>query len=68
MIGKRAAASLHRDLARLGLTRNGSHYNLASEALERPVASLASLTAEEAQVAYGYACAQLGMSSRVWAA
>lgn len=64
IIGSQAACALHRDLARLGYTRNGSHYQLATEALERPVFSLAILTAQDAQTVYGYACAQAGQGSQ----
>ena len=67
-IGNKAACTLHRDLARLGYTRNGSHLQIATEALERPVVSLATLSAQDAQTAYGYACAQIGQTSRIWAA
>ena len=67
-IGKRAACTLHKDLARLGYSYSSSHYQIAAEALERPVSSLAALTAQEAELTYGYACAQMGMSSRTWAA
>ena len=67
IIGSQAACALHRDLARMGYTRNGSHYQLAAEALERPVFSLAILTAQDAQTVYGYACAQTGQGSKVWA-
>ena len=66
-IGNKAACTLHRDLARLGYSYSSSHLQIATDSLERPIASLAALTAADAQTIYGYACAQMGMDSRVWA-
>jgi hypothetical protein len=67
-IGKRVACTLHKDLARMGYSHSSSHYQIAAEALERPVSSLAALSAEEAAAVFGYAQAQMGMSSTRWAA
>ena len=66
-IGNKAASTLHRDLARLGYSYSSSHLQIATDALERPIASLAALTAADAQTTYGYACAQTGQGSKVWA-
>lgn len=57
-VGKRPAYLVHKELGRLGY-RNG-HYDLASQALERPVGSLAALTAEELATVRSYADGQLG--------
>lgn len=59
-IGKAQGCELHRELGRLGY-RN--HYSVAGEALERPVASLATLTAQEAGVVRSYAYGQLGLTT-----
>ena len=53
-IGNRVAHQLHIDLARLG---HVNHDLVASEALERPVTSLAALTQLEAQAVWSLACA-----------
>lgn len=59
-IGKAQACELHRELGALGYRR---HYVLAGEALERAVASLAALTAEEAATVRSYAYGQLGRAA-----
>jgi len=61
-IGKKAARELHIEMGRLGY-RGVEHYSLAGEALEREVTSLATLTAEEAQIAWSYARAQVGLAA-----
>ncbi|WP_051363331.1 hypothetical protein [Deinococcus murrayi] len=61
-IGKARACELHRELGRLGY-RSHEHYLLATEALERPVASLATLTAQEAATLRSYAYGQLGRTT-----
>lgn len=58
-IGNRAARDLHLTLARLGYR---DHYTTASEVLERPVSSLAALTAEEAVTVRSYGYGQLGLA------
>ncbi|MPY67818.1 hypothetical protein F8S09_14190 [Deinococcus sp. SDU3-2] len=60
VIGKAAARELHRELGRLGF-RN--HYATAAEVLERPVPSLALLSAEDAHTVRSYARGQWGMSA-----
>ncbi|WP_156103421.1 hypothetical protein [Deinococcus sp. YIM 77859] len=55
-------AELHRELGRLGY-RSGTHYALAEQALERPVSSLAALSAEEAATVRSYAYGQLGLAT-----
>lgn len=57
-IGKQAARTLHVDLARLGFRK---HYETAADALGRPVASLADLTAAESATVRSYARGQWGM-------
>jgi hypothetical protein len=59
-IGKAAACELHRELGRLGFR---DHYTTAAEVLERPVPSLAALTAEEAHTVRSYARGQWSMSA-----
>jgi len=63
VIGKAVASRLHKDLFRLGYTRNGAHYQLATEVLGRPVASLAGLSAADAAQVWSYACAQMGRAT-----
>ena len=53
-IGKVIACQLHRDMARLGVTR---HYQTASEALGYLVSTLAALSRQEAQDVWSYTCA-----------
>ena len=64
-IGNPAAHALHIELGRLGYGRG---YGVAGEVLGREVNSLAALSAEDAHEVLSYACAQLGMSTRTWAA
>lgn len=59
-IGKPAACDLHKELGRL---RFRDHYTVASEALGRTVASLATLTASEAHTVRSYAYGQWGMTA-----
>lgn len=56
--GKRAAHQLHRLLGELGFK---DHYGLATEALGRPVSSLAHLSAPELVLVRSYAHGQFGM-------
>ena len=53
-IGKARASRLHRILSRLGLG-NADHYRAASSALGRMVASLATLTEQEARKVWNHA-------------
>ena len=57
-IGKAAAYELHKELGRL---RYADHYATAAEVLERPVSSLAELTAEEAGAVRVYARVMRGV-------
>lgn len=57
-IGKAAAYELHKELGRL---RFRDHYGTAAAALERPVSSLAELTAEESNTVRSYARGQWGL-------
>lgn len=57
-IGNQAARTLHVDLSRLGFR---DHYATAADALGRPVASLADLTAAESATVRSYARGQWGM-------
>lgn len=59
-IGTAAACELHRELGRLQF-RN--HYSAASDALGRPVSSLAALNAAEAATVRSYAYGQWGLSA-----
>ena len=60
-IGNRAGHALHVQLAQMGYGRG---YAVASEALERPVSSLAALTLEEARAAWSYACSLAEMPTQ----
>lgn len=51
VIGKSAAAALHRHLGRFG---KFDHHALAEEVLDRPVTTLAHLTEQEAGIVYNY--------------
>lgn len=59
-IGKAVACALHRELGALGYK---AHYALASEALEREIASLAALSADDAATVRSYAYGQLGLAA-----
>lgn len=59
-IGKAAAYDLHRELGRL---KYRDHYGTAAAALGEPVASLAALTAEQAQTVRSYAYGQWSMTA-----
>jgi hypothetical protein len=63
--GKPAAHALHIELGRLGYR---AHYALAAKVLERPVNSLAALTADELATVRSYAYGQLGLSTGTVAA
>lgn len=59
-IGKPAACNLHRELGRLGFK---DHYATTADALGRPVASLAALSAQDAYTVRNYARGQWGMTA-----
>lgn len=59
VIGKPAACELHKTLGRLSFR---DHYLTASDALGRPVPSLAALTADEAATVRSYAYGQWGLT------
>ncbi|WP_339095051.1 hypothetical protein WDJ50_11020 [Deinococcus sp. VB142] len=57
-VGNASARALHVELSRLGYRE---HYAAASDALGRPVSSLAALTAAELKTVYSYAYGSLGL-------
>ncbi|GGJ65516.1 hypothetical protein [Deinococcus aquiradiocola] len=61
---RRAASALHADLGRLGYTHD-AHYEIASAATGRDLASLTELTDEEATTVWAHACLVRGYSTPV---
>ena len=63
-ISKRAAGALHADLGRLGYTHH-AHYEVASAAVGRDLASLTELTEAETATVWAHACLVRGYSTPV---
>ena len=63
-ISKRVASALHADLGRLGYTHH-AHYEVASAAVGRDLASLTELTEAETATVWAHACLVRGYSTPV---